>query len=527
MARKKKKKVHSVKITQSIRTKLILLMVCMMGIMMLAFWFMNYTLLSPYYEYSKASLLADSYYDANQIVNGDEAYRKGMSDLSSDSQLDLEIIGENSAVNLYIFRVANFLGNIIYSFDYPNVTEGEKKLVENLTENYIYGNVVTNENSSESKNRKLIRERQNYTIFKVYDKRIGSYYLELFGRVDSGSFIYLRTNYQSMNENIDMFNRFIGYAGGGVLLISVFIMIFFGNSFAKPILQITDIAKRMSELDFEVKYPVTTHDEIGVLGSSINVLSETLEETISELKTANNELQKDIENKIQIDELRKEFLSNVSHELKTPIALIQGYAEGLQDNINDDQESREFYCEVIIDEAKKMNKMVKKLLTLNQIEFGKNQVTFERFDVVSLIQNVLQSAKLLAEQKEAVLALDREYEPVYVWADEYMVEEVVTNYVSNAVNHVDFEKQIWVSLEMKESTVRIKVFNTGKQIPEEELEKVWIKFYKVDKARTRAYGGSGIGLSIVKAVMDSMNQKCGVLNHDNGVEFWFELDCQN
>lgn len=527
MIKEKKKKVHSVKITQSIRTKLILLMVCMMGIMMLAFWFMNYTLLSPYYEYSKASLLADSYYDANKIVNEDEAYQKGLSDLSSESQLDLEIIGENSAVNLYIFRVANFLGNIIYSFDYPNVTEGEKKLVENLTENYIYGNFIADGNSSEPKNRKLIRERQNYTIFKVYDKRIGSYYLELFGRVDSGSFIYLRTNYQSMNENIDMFNRFIGYAGTVVLLVSVLIMIFFGNSFAKPILQITDIAKRMSELDFEVKYPVTTHDEIGVLGSSINVLSETLEETISELKTANNELQKDIENKIQIDELRKEFLSNVSHELKTPIALIQGYAEGLQDNINDDQESREFYCEVIIDEAKKMNKMVKKLLTLNQIEFGKNQVTFERFDIVSLIQNVLQSAKLLAEQKEAVLSLDREYEPVYVWADEYMVEEVVTNYVSNAVNHVDFEKQIWVSLEMKEATVRVKVFNTGKRIPEEELEKVWIKFYKVDKARTRAYGGSGIGLSIVKAVMDSMNQKCGVLNHDNGVEFWFELDRQN
>lgn len=217
-------------------------------------------------------------------------------------------------------------------------------------------------------------------------------------------------------------------------------MVFIGNSFAKPILQITDIAKRMSELDFDVKYPVTTSDEIGVLGGSINVLSETLETTISELKTANNELQKDIENKIQIDEMRKEFLSNVSHELKTPIALIQGYAEGLQDNINEDKESREFYCDVIIDEAKKMNKMVKKLLTLNQIEFGKDQAAFERFDIVSLIRNVMQSALLLAGQKEAEMSFDQEYGPVYVWADEYMVEEVVTNYISNAINHVDYEK---------------------------------------------------------------------------------------
>lgn len=226
--------------------------------------------------------------------------------------------------------------------------------------------------------------------------------------------------------------------------------------------------------------------------------------------------------------MRKEFLSNVSHELKTPIALIQGYAEGLQDNINEDKESRDFYCEVIIDEAKKMNKMVKKLLTLNQIEFGNDQVAFERFDIVNLIQNVMQPAALLADQKGAEISFAREYaKPVYVWADEYMVEEVITNYISNAINHVDYEKKIIVSLEGQEGTVRVSVFNTGNLIPEEDLEKVWVKFYKVDKARTREYGGSGIGLSIVKAVMDSMNQKCGVRNLENGVEFWFELDCHN
>ena len=518
----KKKKVYAVKASQSIRTKLILIMVCIMGIMMLAYWFMNYTLLSPYYEYSKASLLAGSYYDVNEVANEDESYRNGEATLSSDSELKLEIIRENSAVNLYIFQVINFWGETLYQFDYPGVTQAQQKMIEDLTENYIYGS--GEESASGHKGRQMIREKENYTIYKVYDKRIGSYYLELFGKMEVGSYVYLRTNYQSMNESIDIFNRFIGYAGSGVLLVSVIIMIFWGNSFVKPILQITDIAKRMSELDFEAKYPVKTHDEIGVLGSSINTLSETLETTISELKTANNELQKDIEQKTQIDEMRKEFLSNVSHELKTPIALIQGYAEGLQDNISDDAESREFYCEVIIDEAKKMNKMVKKLLTLNQIEFGNDQVVFERFDIVNLIQNVMQSAVLLAGQKDAALGFDRDYEPVYVWADEYMVEEIVTNYVSNAINHVDFEKKIVVSLENREKLVRIMVFNTGMPIPEEDIDKVWIKFYKVDKARTREYGGSGIGLSIVKAIMDSMNQECGVENCDHGVEFWFELE---
>jgi signal transduction histidine kinase len=167
--------------------------------------------------------------------------------------------------------------------------------------------------------------------------------------------------------------------------------------------------------------------------------------------------------------------------------------------------------------------MVKKLLTLNQIEFGQEQINFERFDIVELVQSVIQSATLLAQQKEAEIYME-EREPLYVWGDEYMVEEVVTNYVSNAINHVAGEKRIRVTLEIREEVVRVSVFNTGNPIPEEELDKIWIKFYKVDKARTRAYGGSGIGLSIVKAIVESMNQQCGVKNHQDGVEFWFDVD---
>ena len=291
----------------------------------------------------------------------------------------------------------------------------------------------------------------------------------------------------------------------------------------KPLLELTEISRRMSNLDFEARYEGGGEDEIGTLGENFNKMSEELEHTISELKTANNELQEDIEQKKQIDEMRKEFLSNVSHELKTPIALIQGYAEGLKECINDDAESREFYCEVIMDESAKMNNMVKKLLTLNQLEFGNDQTAMERFDLTDLVRGVVQAAQLLADQKEAQIAFPQ-VEPVYVWGDEFKVEEVVTNYVSNALNHVDGDKKIEVKIMRKDNHVRLSVFNTGKPIPEEDLDKIWIKFYKVDKARTREYGGSGIGLSIVKAIMESMHQKFGVVNYDNGVEFWFELE---
>ena len=288
-------------------------------------------------------------------------------------------------------------------------------------------------------------------------------------------------------------------------------------------LELAELSQRMADLDFNAKFTSRQDNEIGFLGKHMNQLSETLERTISELKTANNELQKDIERKTQIDEMRKDFLSNVSHELKTPIALIQGYAEGLKECINDDPESRDFYCEVIMDEAGKMNAMVKNLLSLNQLEFGNDVTAMERFDLVDLVKNVLHSVGILLEQKGIQLIFQAE-EPVYVWADEFKVEQVVTNYISNAINHCEQERIIEVKLQKKEDSVRMSVFNTGSPIPEGELDKIWIKFYKVDKARTREYGGSGIGLSIVKAVMESMNKDYGVKNYDNGVEFWFEVD---
>lgn len=170
-----------------------------------------------------------------------------------------------------------------------------------------------------------------------------------------------------------------------------------------------------------------------------------------------------------------------------------------------------------------MNVMVKKLLTLNQIESGGASVSMERFDLTALIQNVLASTAILMEQNKIRVSFAANG-PVYVWSDEFQIEEVLTNYVSNAVHHCQGDRIIEIKMEQLQETVRVSVFNSGMPIPEEELEKIWIKFYKVDKARTREYGGSGIGLSIVRAIMDSIGRECGVRNYSNGVEFWFEVD---
>ena len=178
---------------------------------------------------------------------------------------------------------------------------------------------------------------------------------------------------------------------------------------------------------------------------------------------------------------------------------------------------------MIIDEASKMNNMVRNLLTLNQLEFGDEDITFERFDLTAVIRGVIQSMDIMAQQGNATVNFRRD-EPVYVWADEFKVEQVIRNYMSNAFHHLNGEKIVEVKIYMEESRAKVTVFNTGSPIPEEDLNHIWDKFYKVDKAHTREYGGNGIGLSIVKAIMESFHQENGVKNYENGVEFWFTLD---
>lgn len=371
----------------------------------------------------------------------------------------------------------------------------------------------------------ILEKNDQYSIERQEDKRTHTDYIEMWGVLDNGNVFLMRSAVEGIKDSVQIADRFLIYTGLFAATLSVIVVYFVSRKITKPIMELTHISRQMCNLQFDVKYEGKSHTEVALLGENINQLSETLEKTISELKTANNELQKDIEKKNQIDEMRKEFLANVSHELKTPIALIQGYAEGLKEGITDDPESTSFYCDVIMDEAGKMNNMVKKLMTLNELEFGNDVVTMERFDIVSLIRTYLQSADLLAKQNGITVQMQH-HEPIYVWADEFKTEEVFTNYFSNAVNHCSGDKIIDVKITPEEGKVRVSVFNTGEPIPADCVEHIWEKFYKVDKARTREYGGSGVGLSIVQAIMESMNQAYGVENYDNGVEFWFELQTQ-
>lgn len=468
-------------------------------------WFINTSFLGKYYMLHKQDTLLDGF----QVM--DEASAHG--ELTSDN---FDVTFDNLCANGNItVMIISSDRTIIRS----SVNDNQAILIEFM--NVLFGN---NDSKPE-----ILKKADNYVIQRKTDTRLQSEYLVLYGTLSNGNLILMRTALESIRESAAISSRFLLYVGMIAIVLSAVVTAFVSKGIMTPILELTDISKRMTELDFDAKYSGRKRrykNEIDELGEHINRLSTALETTISELKSANNELKQDIQKKTEIDEMRKDFLSNVSHELKTPLALIQGYAEGLKECINDDEESRDFYCEVIMDEADKMNQMVKKLLTLNQLEFGNEMITMERFDLTELLSGVVNSSGILLNQNGIQLDFDSS-QPMYVWADEFKIEEVVTNYLSNAIHHAEFEKKIAIYYTQKEDCVRVSVFNTGKPIPEADLENVWIKFYKVDKARTREYGGSGIGLSIVKAIIESHHRDCGVINHENGVEFWFELDTES
>jgi len=423
-----------------------------------------------------------------------------------NANLDLMILERN---RILISGIGGSISNYVFS-------RGNERELSNLIFAYMYGNRFDED--------KVVSRDETYYVCRAYDEVLRSGFLESFGTTaDRRFFIVMRTPLQNMEENIVLANRFNLQTAALILVLGAAIAYVLAGQMSRPIKELSGIAERMSKLDFTARYSGTSKDEIGVLGNTMNQLSDQLEQTITELKEANLELRRDIEQREERENMRHEFLAGVSHELKTPIALVQGYAEGLREGISDDPESRDWYCEVIIDEAAKMNRMVRQMLTLNEIEFGSERGRMEHFDLALMIRGMLSTYQLMMQQKEVDLQVECA-ESIIVWADELLIEDVLRNYLSNALNHVDGDRVITVSVEDRDKLVRVSVANTGQPIPEEELDKIWLRFYKVDKARTREYGGNGIGLSIVKAVMAAHGRDCGVYNRPDGVVFWFELE---
>ncbi len=489
----------------SIRRQMTIVFIGLLAFILGAIFIVNAVFLERYYISNKTDDLVETYQFLNDTIGGQELDE----DTSEYSTVLREMGAMTERMNLDIL-IIDRNGNPVLG-----TIKNEDPRFFSTFRSVYYGD----ENST------VIESNEDYEISRTADTKSSTTYLRIKGVFSNGYAFMVQSPLASIRESAAIANQFLIYLGVFGMVFGGILVWLFSRRISKPIMELTELSEAMANLNFDVKYTSGGKNEIGILGENFNKMALQLEKTISELKSANNQLKKDIEQKEKIEDMRNEFLGNVSHELKTPLALIQGYAEGLKEGVNDDPESREFYCDVIMDEAGKMNRMVRNLLTLNQLEFGSDEVQFERFDIVGLVHGVIASCEILIQQAEAKIDFITDG-PVYVWADEFKTEQVVRNYLTNAIHHVENEKRIEVRVLRCGDKARITVFNSGKPIPEEDVPKLWDKFYKVDKAHTREYGGNGIGLSIVKAIMESFHEAYGVKNFDNGVAFWFELDAK-
>lgn len=347
------------------------------------------------------------------------------------------------------------------------------------------------------------------------------------GIFTNGDYVMFISPVEVISKHIKLTSDFYIYTGVGAIILGLIAAYFISVRMTKPVLILTKKAKQMSKLDFTNNYEVKSNDEIGQLSKVMSELSAKLDNAITDLNNANETLQADIDKEKELEKIRREFVSNVSHELKTPISLIQGYAEGLQDNITQDKESKDYYVKVIRDEAVKMDKLVKDLLELSKFESGKQKLKIKNVDLLNIIPNNVKKFQTFAENSGIKITLNSNIDKndSNVMIDKEKIEQVFNNLLSNAVKYTEGQiKEVKVNVNNKgKDRIEVRIFNTSKGIPEENLTKVWSRFYKLDKSRNRTVGGTGLGLAIVKKILQLHDSSFGVVNVENGVEFYFDL----
>lgn len=495
-----KRKTKKVK---SVRNKLFITL-CLVVISIIVFLILvNRFVLEKYYQYTKSNNLKLTYAKINSYYTG---------------QLKVDSINDE----LDKICISNNFDIIVKNADNEAIYMSNKDFLSNIRKIIDFWGIGRKQEYS------VIEQDDNVEIRKTIDTETKMTYMFLTGTMDNGYVVYIRLPMASITESVQISNRFLYLIACIVIVVGGIAILYISKQFSSPISEISGIAKKMSNLDFSQKYIVTDDDEINELGESINIMSEKLEKTINQLRKTNIELERDIERKSKIDEMRKSFISDVSHELKTPIALIQGYSEGLLENVNTDEESRKFYAEVISDEATKMDKLVRQLIELTKLEYEKREFNNRNFNIVELEKEICRNSKVMLENKNVEVKFETE-DVINVYADDFYISQIVTNYLTNAIKNVkevDGEKYIKITNTINQDEVKVTVFNTGDNISEENISRIWNRFFKADESRKREDGGSGIGLSIVRAIMNNYGKNFGVVNKYNGVEFFFNIGVQ-
>jgi two-component system sensor histidine kinase VanS len=324
---------------------------------------------------------------------------------------------------------------------------------------------------------------------------------------------FFQTPLQPIEEAVAISQKFTLYLLFIAFFVALILSWFFSRTITNPLLHLNEVARQMGELNFDVKCEEDRGDEIGDLGRTLNFLTEKLKNTIEALR---EELLKER----KIDKMRKQFIARVSHELQTPISLIRGYTEALQDGMATNKDEEEEYFGIIEGETIKMSNLIRDLLDLGQLESGSFKINMESFNIITMIDQSLSKFELLKKEKNLRFQMVRETDWEDVIGDEYRIEQVITNLLQNAVNHCDVGGLIDITVQEENDRIKINIYNDGKQIGEEEKEAIWQSFYKTEEGKK----GTGLGLAIVRSVLQLHESEYGIMNQESGVTFFFTLN---
>ncbi|NLU51774.1 MAG: HAMP domain-containing protein [Clostridiaceae bacterium] len=364
-----------------------------------------------------------------------------------------------------------------------------------------------------------ISERAN--ISQWAQARLGS--IVLMGKFKyNGGWRYVRITspIEAIDASVAAFTKVNAVISVLILIIGVAGSLIFARRISRPIREIEEVARNVALLNFDVHADENTStSELGSLSKSINAMSDKLKSLITDLQASNAKLKEDVDAQKRLDRMRRDFVANVSHELKSPLHLLMMYCENLKHNINNID--KDYYCDTIIEEVNRMNDMVMSLLDLSALENGLSRIKTERVDLSGLVDSVTTKLSVLFDGLSERVSIES---GVCIDGDSHYLEQAIKNYVTNAVSHTPVGGRISISLRRQGDKALFTVFNEGEHIRREDMEHIWESFYKTDKARVRTEEKhSGLGLYIVKTIISAHNGEYGARNVDNGVEFWFSL----
>jgi len=332
-------------------------------------------------------------------------------------------------------------------------------------------------------------------------------------------FMFSLTSLETINEVTDIMESYFFITFLIVLAAAVIAAYFYSKIITKPLLKINKVTKQMAKLDFSNQCNIKKEDEIGELGENINILSVKLKEAVGKLETTNERLLEDIQVKEKVDQFRKEFIANVSHELKTPLTVAKGICEGMRDGIYDPNNIE--YINQVLNEINGMNRLVYNLLQSSKIQVEVQQLRNDIFQLSDVILKVHNRLKPLIEDKKIEVMMELTEE--FVMADEQKIETVIENLYSNSIRYSTIRGKIRIKMETKQGKCMCIIENSGARIPQEELFKIWEPFYRIEKSRNKDLGGTGLGLYIVKQILDKHKSEYGIQNTDWGVKAYFSL----